>query len=248
MSENLEMDYSTSFLANTFQDSEFNLQAVVGGADMGQLSGVEFGGEGAVVEVVAEVGEVGSAGAEVSDDFEALVEREMGGVGAVAQRVEDEDADAADDGAALLGQLVEVGHVGEGAAGEVEAEALGVRPAVDDGEGRDAERFAALAGGGDGEGRVGGAEVELGAVGAGDVGLEDVVEDAADVAEGGGAGVERDGLAALDGVDAADVVKAEEVVDVGVGDEGGVDAPDVGAEGLLAEVGRGVDEDAEVAG
>jgi hypothetical protein len=54
--------------------------------------------------------------------------------------------------------------------------------------------------------------------------------------------VERDG-AALDEVEHPQVVEAVDVVGVGVGEEHGIDAADVVNERLLAEVGRGVDEE-----
>ena len=44
----------------------------------------------------------------------------------------------------------------------------------------------------------------------------------------------------------ADVVEAEDVVGVAVGEEDGVEFGDAGAEGLVAEVGRGIDDDIAV--
>ena len=43
-------------------------------------------------------------------------------------------------------------------------------------------------------------------------------------------------------VEAANVVEAEDVVGVAVGEENGVDAPDAVREGLDAQVGTGVDQ------
>ena len=73
------------------------------------------------------------------------------------------------------------------------------------------------------------------------LGIEGVAENAADDVEGldGSVGGDRHFLVIVEG---AHVVEAQDVVGVGVRVEDGVDAGDVGAQGLGAEVGRGVDQ------
>ncbi len=87
-----------------------------------------------------------------------------------------------------------------------------------------------------------GVEVDAGGGGLRGFGIEGVAEDAADDVEGLDGSVGGDGhfLVVVEG---ADVVEAEDVVGVGVGVKDGVDAGDVGAQGLGAEIGRGVDQD-----
>ena len=87
-----------------------------------------------------------------------------------------------------------------------------------------------------------GVEVDARGGGLRGLGIEGVAEDAADDVEGLDGSVGRDGhfLVVVEG---AHVVEAQDVVGVGVGVEDGVDAGDAGAQGLGAEIGRGVDED-----
>ena len=71
---------------------------------------------------------------------------------------------------------------------------------------------------------------------------EDVLEDALDGFEGLRAAVDGDG-AGLAEIEGADVVEAEDVVGVAVSEEDGVEFGDADAEGLVTEIGRGVDDD-----
>ena len=87
---------------------------------------------------------------------------------------------------------------------------------------------------------------EAGAAGFGGRLVEDVLKSAADGDEGFGGGVDGD-IVFLHEVEGANIVEAEDVVGVGVGVEDGVEAVDLVAEGLIAEIGRGVNEDALVA-
>jgi hypothetical protein len=59
-------------------------------------AGWERGVRGAVVEVVADVSEEGAPGPHIADHLEGLLDREVGGVWAVAKGVEDEERDAVD--------------------------------------------------------------------------------------------------------------------------------------------------------
>ena len=74
--------------------------------------------------------------------------------------------------------------------------------------------------------------------------MENVVENALEVAKGGAARPQRDG-STLKGVEAADVVQSQAVVRVTVRDEKRVNARDSVAQGLDAEVRGDVDLEAE---
>jgi len=72
--------------------------------------------------------------------------------------------------------------------------------------------------------------------------VKDVVEGAADDTEGFGGAVDGHG-SALANVEGANVVEAEDVVGVAVGEENGFETIEAGGEGLGAEVGGGVNDD-----
>ena len=71
-------------------------------------------------------------------------------------------------------------------------------------------------------------------------GLEDVAEHPLDGGHGVRRGVDRD-VGSLPEVERAHVVEAHDVIGVGVREEYGVEAVDARAQGLSAEVGRGID-------
>ena len=98
-------------LVRVWGDLEFDLQAVVGEADVGWEGG--FGG--GVVEVVAHVGEEGAAGLELFDEGDGLVEVGVAEVGLAAEGVEDEDVEVLEERDALGGDVAHVGEVGGGA-------------------------------------------------------------------------------------------------------------------------------------
>src|ERR1700679_3880260 len=88
-------------------------------------------------------------------------------------------------------------------------------------------------------------QLHAGAVGVGGAGREGVVIDALKCACGAGISVERDGTTGAEGGEAigAQIVHAKDVVGVVMRVEDGVYAGDSVAQGLLAEVWAGVDED-----
>lgn len=169
----------------------------------------------------------------------------MGRVAAVAEGVEDESAQAAEDGPGLGGDGRDVGAPGEGeeggaeGGGRVDAVSEDGEAPVQQPEGRDAQAVQV-----DGFGGADGVGDERGDEGPLDVAfrLEDVPVDAAEVVEDARLGVEVDGCV-HDGVEASDLVEAEDVIDVVVCDEDGVEAVEPLAEGLLAQVRPGVEEE-----
>ncbi len=153
-------------------------------------------------------------------------------MGLVAEGVEEEDVEIVEHGEGGLGNLAVIGEVGEAA----DAVAVDVLAAVEERDGLDVES----------EEFEGAAVVvvgfDFGDVGGAGDGIEHIRKDAAEGVEGVGGSVDGD-AGALEDVEGADVVEAEDVIGVGVGEEDGVDAADVVAEDLGAEVGGGVDED-----
>src|ERR1035441_6421252 len=89
-------------------DVEVELEAVVGEADVGRQRGVG----GGVVEVVRHVGEEGTARLDFLDQGDGVVQSRVGGMGLAAERVENEDVEAGEQGKARGGDVAEVGEVG----------------------------------------------------------------------------------------------------------------------------------------
>ena len=159
----------------------------------------------------------------------------MGGVGGEAEAIDDEDVAALEELHGGFGDFLAVGDVGDAwAVVGVEEEAGGIDLAVEDGEGGDG-------GAADTEGSFDFAGVWFEVTGVAVVAVEGEVEDTPEVVHGGVGGVDGEGFVRAEG-EAAEFVEAHDVVGVGVGDEGGVEVADVGAEALLAEVWAGVDE------
>lgn len=75
--------------------------------------------------------------------------------------------------------------------------------------------------------------------------IEGVFEHAFENGEGGGGAVDGDELVEFGG-EAAEFVKARDVIHVGVSEEGGFEVADASAEALLAEVGTGVDDPIQI--
>ena len=216
-------------------DLKGELEAVVGEVDVGGED--SFGG--VVVEVVADVGEVGAFGGEFFDVADGLLQVGVAGVGVVAEGVEDEDVEVLEKGDAL-GR--DVGHVGE-VSGIAEAVAGDLVAAVDDGDAEEAgaEEVTAKAYGCAG----GGGDAVHGDAGAGGVTVlraEGVIEDALDGVGGGVVGVEGEAVGDVE-AEGAEVVEAEDMVGVAVGVEDGVDVGDALADGLGVEIRAGIDED-----
>ena len=121
-------------------------QAVVGPRDGGRQ------GRGPLrVGVVArQVGEEGAPGGDLGGVGEGAPEGEVRGVRTGAEHVEDQEVKAAQQGEGRPGDDVRVGDIGEGAPLAIDAQAEGLKVAVDDGQGGEA-RAEGLAGGGDGQ-------------------------------------------------------------------------------------------------
>lgn len=181
---------------------------------------------------VADVSEVGDLGFESGGGFEGLIDGGVGRVGFVAEGVEEEDVEILEEFERGVWDVVVVRQIGEFA----EAESVNGHGAVEERDGDDG--FSKEIEGSAGEGL----DSEMGAAGFLFAIGEDVLEDAADDVEGVGAAVDGD-VGLLPEIKGADIVEAEDVVGVAVSEENGVEFGDAGAEGLVAEVGGGVDDD-----
>lgn len=220
---------------------------------------VDRGLGGRVDEFVAHVDEQGSAGVDPPGDRDGLPEREVGRVLAVAERVEGERAEALEHRPGLGRDGGDIGAVGQRpprfgcrfAGGVVDgwrgwrcpgdgldAIAENRHAPVEQAERREAHAPELDAKPGlDGMGDQRGDEGRLDAVRR----IEDVLINAVEGGEGGALGVDIDGPA-HDGVEAADLVEAEDVIDVVVGEEDGVEGAQAVAQRLLSEVRSGVDQ------
>ena len=214
---------------------EIDLKAIVGEVDVGGEGGVAFGVESAV----SEVGEPGALGFDVLSDFDGLGDGEVGGVRFFAEAIDDEDGDITDKIADGWGDGGAIGEVdGAGAPRAVESESRGGDTAVRDGERN-------KSGGADGEGSGDGMRFGTDVGGAAVVEIEGVVEGFFESGESIGIGIEGDAVTIFDGV-GAEIVEAGDMIGVAVGIEDGIEAGNGGAEGLGSEIGRGIDDDAEV--
>jgi hypothetical protein len=197
-----------------------------------------------VHQVVGHVDKIGPRRVDLLDSIEGLGHGEVGRVRAMAEGIEDEGIAGFEQIEGAFGDLGDIGAVGQGQ--EVRSGAGHLKDEPEDGE------FAVVEGDrGDvqseeGEWDEGLDEVgyELGDEGFLDVlvGLEDVLIDALEGVHSVSIGVDVDG-GAHDLVEPSDLVEPEGVIDMVVCIEDGIDAGDALAEDLLAEVGRGVDED-----
>ena len=190
---------------------------------------------------VREVGKPGALGADLGGVGDGAFAGEVCRVRFVAQHVENQDIEPVHQVECGLGEFMNIGDIGQGFTGVVDAQTVGGDVAVEDGQGGE---FCA-------EGFEGGADFDEGdhrAEEALSVGLfRDVREDAAHAFEGVVSAVAVDDLVVLQGVVAADVVEAEDVVGVEMGQEDRVDAGHFEAEALHAEVGARVDNQGFVA-
>ena len=214
----------------------FEDEAVGGDADVVWEAGFEV----CVGEFVAEVGEPDFGGVAGGGGGHGFGGVEVGGVRGEAEAVDDEDVAALHELHGGIRDFLAVGDVGDaGSVVWVEEEAAGIDLAVEDGEGGDG-------GAAEAEGAVDFAWVWFEIAGVAVVAVEGEVEDTPEVVHGGVGGVDGEGFVRAEG-EAAEFVEAHDVVGVGVGDEGGVEVADTGAEALLAEVRAGVDEPLGVA-
>ena len=206
-----------------------HLEAVVGQAHAG---GQEALGT-LVRQVVREVGEPGLTRLQPLDDLQALLDCAVGGMGLVAQCVEEQHVQVFQQSQGLLRHLAVVGQVGRVA----KAEAVAGSASVEHRDGNDGEP-------GDLDGRaVEGVGADAGPGRLGFAGVEDVGEDAPDNRQRLLRSVNGNGLA-LKKIERTQVVETQDVVGVTVCKKHGVHAREGGAERLLPEIGPGVDDSA----
>ena len=212
-------------------DGEFDCEAVVGEMDIGVAESAQALGGFGVGQVVGDVGEPGAARVELLDEGEGLIHGLVHGMGNVAECIEDQFVEILQQSEGGVGKGAEVGEVG--GAAEAVAEDFEVAVEKRDGSEGDAEKLEGLADFAKGDTGNG---AELGET------VEDVREGAAQGLEGGSVGIDgKNGVLAE--VVRADVVEAHDVVGVSVGEEDGVEAIEFCAQGLLAKIGRGVNDD-----
>ncbi len=207
------------------------MQAVVGELDVGRKGGVD----GAVVEVVAHVGEEGSARLELLDQPDGVLEMGVGWVRLATQSVQDEQIEILEERDALFGDGAGVGKVGGGS----EAEGADVLAAVQDGDATEAGAEEIDAGP---WGLVEAVHLDAGAGGVAIGRIEGIGEDALDGGCGGVVGVEGQSPVGAE-AERAQIVHAEDMVGVSVGVEDGINVAQAFANGLRVEVRAGVDED-----
>ena len=157
----------------------------------------------------------------------------------LAEAIDDEDGDITDKIADGWGDGGAIGEVdGAGAVRAVESESRGGDTAVGDGEGNES-------GGADGERAGDGVRFGTDVGGVAVVEIEGVVKSFVESGESVGIGIEGDAVTIFDGV-GAEIVEAGDMIGVAVGIDDGIEAENFGAEGLGSEIGRGINDDAEV--
>ena len=157
----------------------------------------------------------------------------MSGMRLGAQRVEDDDVEAIEQGEARVRNAVhvsEVGGVAEAIAGDFEVSVH--------------ERHRSKGNAGDIDRAIEAEQLNPRACGVGRVGREGVGEDAFEHFGCGLIGVQGQLPVAMREAQGAEVVETEDVIGVRVGVEDGIDVADAEAQRLLAEIRAGVDEDA----
>lgn len=199
----------------------------------------DVAGEGSVgcviIEVAGQVGQVRLVGSDLSGDFDGLFDREVRGMGAMAEPVEDQDIESFEEREAGFGDFVAVGAVGDSS--NTESEDLESWAVLEgDGEDLGAEDF-------DGtsieamHGQLwNGSGMRLGEVG------ERVIEGLSEPGFHDIGAVNGDGMPEVE-LEEAEVVESEDVIGVLVGVNHRVHDTDAFAEELLAQVGGGVDQE-----
>src|ERR1700682_2644308 len=212
--------------------SYLDLQAIVGQSHVRREA---LFGDG-VRQVVTDVSEPRALRTQLLYGLERSGDGGMRRMGTMAQRIEEEHAQVLEARHGLGRNIAMVGEIGRVA----EAEAVYHAGAVREPEGQEFESKQI-------EGR--GFEDIHFEVRPGRFGfalVKDVAERPADIGDGFGRTVDGDD-AALPEVEGAYVVESHDVIGVRVRAEDGVNALDAGAQGLIAEIGRGVDEDVAAA-
>jgi len=163
----------------------------------------------------------------------------VGGVGFVAQAIDDEDGDVTElgpDGGRDGGAVGQVG--GPGPSVPVEPESGGNNGTVGNGQGDEGDRAK-----GERSLNAMGFRADVGGVAM--VNVESVIKSLVKTGEGVGIGVDGDAVAVFDGV-GAEVIEAGDVVGMAVGVNGGIQTGDCGPKSLGAEIGGSVDNHAKV--
>lgn len=190
---------------------------------------------------VAEVDDVGMWGGDLLQEGGGFGDREVGGVWFWAEAVEDHEVEVMEAVEGLGGDGLAIGDESGGVVVGIDSPAIHMGAAVGDGERGKAD-------GADGEGGWGdGVELDSGEGGSWEWGEGEVMEDAGGVAGGTWGSVNGEGFGHTVGV-GAEVIEAEEVVGVGMGEEDEVEGRDVGAEALGSEVWWRIEEDTEALG
>ena len=204
-----------------------------------------------MAELVTHVDESGAFRPDPPGQFDRTIEVEMGGVRPLAEEVEHQGGEAVEGGPALRGDGGHVGAPREGKGARLPGERQAVRAGGLDPETQDREAAVEEPERLDPQSveqdRVPRTELDVEQIGhVGDVHVPvlrvDVGVDAMQCLEDLRLRVDPDRLA-HEGVVPPDLVQAEDVVDVGVGDEDGVAAIEPVPQGLLAVIGRDVDQD-----
>lgn len=190
---------------------------------------------GGVVEVVAHVGEEGTARLELFDVGDGFLKVRVAEMRVATEGVEDEDIKVLEEGDALVGDVAHVSEIG----GAAEPVACDLLAAVGDGDALEAGAEEVETGTGRGFDPV---KLDASAGGIAVLGAKGVFEDALEGLRGGVVGVDRE-IAFDVKAERTEVVEAHDVVGVTVGVEDGVDAANALANSLGVEVRAGVDED-----
>ena len=208
----------------------FELKAVVGELHVGIAGFAETLVGGGVGKIVSDVREPGAARFEFIEDGEGLLDGLMHGMGNIAKGVDDEVVEIFEERDGGIGKAAEIGEIG----GATKAETEDFHFAVEQGNGdeRNTEKF---------EGAFDFVEKDAGDSAESGLVVKDVGESAADDAECFRGTVDGHGSALAD-VEGANVVEAEDVIGVAVGEEDGFKTIEAGSEGLGAEVGGGVND------
>jgi hypothetical protein len=206
------------------------LQAIVGELDVMQAELAEALVGVRVRQIVSDVGEPSATGAELLNKGERLLDGLVHGMRDIAEGVENEVVETFEQSGRGRRQGAEIGEVGSAA--EAKTEDFEIAVAQGHGDDWHAKKL---------EGAVDDVEGDAGDGAERRRFIEDVRKCAAEDLEGFFGTVHGD-CALLADVEGANVVEAEDVVSMAVGEENGIKAIEANAQSLLAEVGSGVDD------